>query len=67
MVVNIGKDLYIDVDKISAITPNDIIVDGCKLNLWKEEMETIKKAFIWKHKDYMYNEKLKKIRWIRGK
>lgn len=68
--------ITVDIDKITAMikVPTEdgdealgLLVSGQWLTLYdKESAELVERAYIWKHKSYMYDDKLKKIRWIRG-
>ena len=70
MVLTLEDEIFIDVDKISAVVPASkyIVIDGTKVTILKDKhMASIVNAYIYTHKSYMQNEKLKKIRWVRGK
>ena len=63
MVLNIDDKIFIDIDKVSAVSSSSIIVDGFKLMLNKEDIETVRKAYIWQVRSYMYDKNLKKYKW----
>ena len=65
MILNVDDEIFIDVDKISAIMPKDkfVVLDGCALALTNEEqVNIILKAYKQNAKAYMYDKELKKIR-----
>lgn len=70
-VVNINDNTMIDMDNVSAVFKvekgGQIVIDGVLLLVTEEVYNAVQKAFIHRHKDYMIDEQLKKIRWIRGK
>jgi hypothetical protein len=57
----------IDVDKISVIMGDGVLLDGVWVGpLSDDNIELIKRAYINIHKSHMYGENLKKIRWVKG-
>jgi len=65
MILNIDDEIFIDIDKISAIMPKDkfVVLDGCALALTNEEqVAIILKAYQQKTKPYLYDKELKRIR-----
>lgn len=75
MVIEFAPHQYVDVDKIQAlrwIKAGDvhagiIVLSGDKIVVTeKEEYDAIESAYIWKNKTYMVDDRLKKVRWIKG-
>jgi hypothetical protein len=67
MVLNLNN-MMIDMDKVSAVIPSSkyIVIDGTKVTILKDEyMDAVIRAFIYTHKSYMCDDKLKKISWVR--
>jgi len=66
VVLNIDDQMLLNVDKVSAIhktfNGGKIVVDGVSFTVDKAFFEAIYKAFMWTHKSYMYDKKLKKIK-----
>jgi len=65
MIVKTDK-MMIDIDKVSFLfeTNRMLVVDGQGVNFYENEDEdwnTVKAAFEWTHKSYMYDKNLKKI------
>ena len=56
MVLNINNETIIDIDRVSAISPSCIIVDGYKMNIYKEDMKAIKRAYYLTHNSHMYDQ-----------
>lgn len=63
-----GSKLYIDIDHISLldIGAKVCILDGVTVALTDNIVDDIEKAYIAIHKSHMYNDELKKIRWVKG-
>ena len=64
MVLNLDNDVFIDMDKVSAVVPADkfVVVDGVLLNILKDDyIVSIADVFKWQHQDHTYDKNLKKI------
>jgi len=63
MILNLDNDVFIDMDKVSAVVPADkfVVVDGVLLNILKDDyIVIIADAFKWQHQTHMYNKELKR-------
>jgi hypothetical protein len=63
MILNLNDELFIDIDKVSLVIPEDgiVAVEGFGLQLTnKEYAKIIAKAFKWQHQTHMYNKELKR-------
>lgn len=72
MVVEVRENYFIDMDKVQAIfwVPDKevgvvMLIGGNTAITDKEEWAVIKKAFIFMHKSYMYDDKMKRIHYIK--
>jgi hypothetical protein len=61
MILNIGNEILIDIDKVSAIHKNLIICDGARLGFNFGDIKIITEAFVWKNKDHMYDKEMKRM------
>jgi len=75
MVIEFSPHQYIDIDKVHAlrwIVAGDkavgiVVLNGDKIVVTeREEFDAIESAYIWKNKSYMVDDKLKKVRWVKG-
>ena len=80
MVLEFGPNRYVDVDSIRSLQwvaalpdkPESkpigaVLMDGEKFFVYtKEEFDIIEKAYLLSNKSCMYDDKIKKIRWVRG-
>jgi hypothetical protein len=71
MILEFSEHNYIDMDKVEALRWIDmngqqagvIVLKGQKVVVTeREDFDVIEAAFIYQHKSYMYDDKLKKIR-----
>jgi len=63
MILNLDNDVFIDMDKVSAVVPADkfVVVDGALLNILKDDyIVIIANAFKWQHQGHTYNKELKR-------
>ena len=73
MVLEFSEHQYIDMENVQALRWMDdqglgiIFLNGDKLGIQnRAHFDIIERAFIYKCKSYMVDDKIKKIRWVKG-
>lgn len=60
MIVEYMEGKFIDIDRIVALAPEFVILEGGSFRPSKEAYEVIKRAFKWARQDQIYNSDMKK-------
>ena len=60
MILEFKKHSYVDVDAITLMYENMVVVNGWAMGVLKEEYEIIEKAFRWQHSTSIYDKDMKK-------
>ena len=73
MVLEFAKHEYIDIDDIKALRWMEeqkagvVVLTGEKVVVReRDRFDVIERAYIYQNKSYMFDDKLKKIRWVKG-